>query len=83
LIKEEILHPLDFSDTEYCIDRIKGKYVKQIKKGTKRSAWVLEIIHANIGGPFPVKTVDGYDSFRMFTDDYSCYDYIYPTKERS
>ena len=38
LIKEEILHPLDFSDSEYCIDCIKGKYVKQIKKDAKRSA---------------------------------------------
>jgi hypothetical protein len=63
LIKEEILHPLDFSDTEYCIDCIKGKYVKQIKKETKWSAGVLEIIHIDICGPFPVKTVDGYDLF--------------------
>ena len=29
LIKENILHPLDFSDVEYCIDCIKGKYVKK------------------------------------------------------
>ena len=28
LIKEEILHPLDFSNSEHCIDCIKGKYVK-------------------------------------------------------
>ena len=35
LIKEDILHPLDFSDVEYYIDCIKGKYVKQIKKGAK------------------------------------------------
>ena len=28
-------------------------------------------------------TVDGYDSFIMFTDDYSRYGYIYPIKERS
>jgi hypothetical protein len=35
LTKVEILHPLDFLDTEYCIDCIKGKYVKQIKKGAK------------------------------------------------
>jgi hypothetical protein len=26
--------------------------------------------------------VDGYDSFITFTDNYSCYDYIYPIKER-
>ena len=81
LIKENILHPLDFSDVEYCIDCIKGKYAKQIKKGAKRSAGVLEIVHTNICGPFPVRSVDGYDSFIMFTDDYSHYGYIYPIKE--
>jgi hypothetical protein len=42
LIKEEILHPLDFLDTKYCIDCIKGKHVKKIKKGAKQSAGVLE-----------------------------------------
>jgi hypothetical protein len=41
----------------------------------------LEIIHTDICGPFPVKNVDGYDSFIIFTDDYSCYGYIYPIKE--
>jgi hypothetical protein len=76
LIKEEILHPLDFSDTEYCIDCIKGNYVKQIKKGAKQSAGVLKIIHTDICGPFRVKTVDGYDSFITFIDDYSRYGYI-------
>ena len=30
-----------------------------------------------------MKNVDGYDSFITFTDDYSCYGYIYPIKERS
>ena len=34
-------------------------------------------------GPFPVTTVDGYDSFITFTDDYSRYGYIYPIKEQS
>ena len=37
LVKNEILPPLDFSDIEQCIDCIKGKYVKQIKKGANRS----------------------------------------------
>jgi hypothetical protein len=27
--------------------------------------------------------MDGYDSFIIFTDDYSCYEYIYSIKERS
>ena len=64
----------------YCI---KGKYVKKIKKDVKRSAVILEIIHTDICGPFPMKSVDGYDSFKTFIDDYSRYGYIYPIKERS
>jgi transposase InsO family protein len=83
LVKNEILPPLEFSDLEQCIECIKGKFVKSIKKGAKRSARILEIIHTDICGPFPVKSVDGYDSFITFTDDYSRYCYIYPIKERS
>ena len=30
-----------------------------------------------------VTSVDGYDSFITFTDDYSCYGYIYPIQKRS
>jgi hypothetical protein len=81
LVKELILPPLEFSDFEKCIDCIKGKYVKQIKKNAKRSAGILEIIHTDICGLFLVASVDGYDSFITFTDDYSRYGYIYPTKE--
>ena len=32
---------------------------------------------------FSVKSVDGYDSFITFINDYSCFGYIYPIKERS
>jgi hypothetical protein len=84
LVKEEILQPLDFTDLEKCVDCIKGKFVKKIKKdAAKRSASVLEIIHTDICGPFNVRIVDDFDSFITFTDDYSCYGYIYPIKERS
>ena len=63
LIKEDILHPLDFSDAdvEHCIDCIKGKYTKKIKNGANRSTRVLKIIHIDICGPFNVKSVDGFD----------------------
>jgi hypothetical protein len=44
---------------------------------------VLEIIHIDICGPFPIRTVDEFNSFITFTDDYSRYDYIYPIKQRS
>jgi hypothetical protein len=51
--------------------------VKQIKKNVKHSMRLLEIIHINICGPFPVRTEDGFDSFITFIDDYSRYGYIY------
>ena len=53
------------------------------EKDAKRSAGILEIIHTDICGPFPVKTVDDFDSFITFTDDFSRYGYIYPIKDRS
>jgi hypothetical protein len=84
LIKDDILILLDFSNLDYYIDCIKGKYAKQVKKGeAKRSAGGLEIIHTDICGPFSVKSVNGFDSFITFTDDFLRYGYIYPIKERS
>jgi hypothetical protein len=84
LIKDDILILLDFSNSDYYVDCIKGKYAKQVKKGeAKRSTGVLKIIHMNICDSFPVKFVDGFDSSITFTDDFSRYGYIYPIKERS
>jgi hypothetical protein len=84
LIKDDILHPLDFSNLDYCIDCIRGKYAKQVKKGeAKRSAGFLEIIHTDIYGSFPVKYVDGFDPFITSTDDFLRYGYIYLIQERS
>lgn len=60
LIKEEILLPLDFFDTDHCVDCIKRKFAKTIKKGATRSTSPLEIIHIDICGPFPVTSVDGF-----------------------
>jgi hypothetical protein len=82
LIKEEILQPLDFSDLDHCIECIKGKFIKHVKKsGATRSSGVLEIIHTDICGPFNMTTVDGFNSFITFTDDFSRYSYIYPIRE--
>ena len=82
LIKEEILQPLDFSNFDHYIDCIKGKYVKQIKKEATQSTGLLELIHTDICGPFPVTSVDIFDFFITFTDDFSHYGYIYPIKDR-
>jgi hypothetical protein len=84
LIKDEILEPLDFSDLGHSIECIKEKYIKHIKKtGATRSSGILEIIHIDICGPFNMKSVNGFNSFIAFTDDFSSYGYIYPIRERS
>ena len=68
-VKASILTPLEFSELEQCIDCIKGNFAKKIKKDAKCSAGILEIIHTDVCGSFPITTVDGYDSFITFTDD--------------
>ena len=70
LIKKSILPPFEFLDLEQYIDCIKGKYVKKIKKDAKRSARIWEIIHTDICGLFPMKSVVGYDSFITFIVNY-------------
>lgn len=69
LIEEEILYSLDFTDLEHCLYFIKSQIAKKIKKTTKHSSRVLEIIHIDMCGPFPMRIVDDYDSFIMFVDD--------------
>ena len=49
----------------------------------KEAPRILEIIHIDICGPFPMKSMDSYDLFITFKDDYSRYGYIYPIKKRS
>ena len=77
LIRKEILPKLDFFDLDQCVDCIKGKFAKQIKKdGAKRSSRLLKLIHTDICGPFNVRSVDGFSYFITFTDDSSRYRYI-------
>jgi hypothetical protein len=62
----------------------KGKVCKAYKKsGATRSSGVLEIIHTDICGLINVRSVDGFNPFITFTDDFSHYGYMYPIRERS
>jgi hypothetical protein len=72
LIKENILQAPDFSDLGHCVECIKGKFVKYVKKsGVTRSSGVLEIIDTDICGFFNVTMVNDFNSFITFTDDFS------------
>ena len=75
LIKNQILHDLDFIDLGICVDCIKGKHT--IKKVATRSIQLLELIHINICGPFDVPSFGGEKYLIIVIDDFSHYDYVY------
>lgn len=66
-----------------CGNCIKGKQAKHTKKGATRSSGLLEIIHADICGPFDFPSFGGETYFITFIDDFSCYGYIYLLHEKS
>jgi hypothetical protein len=53
------------------------------KYTANRMTNVLELIHTDICGPFPIATRNGHVYFISFIDDYSRYDYIYLIKEKT
>ena len=77
-----VLHTLDFTDFETCVDCIKGKQTHTPNKNATRSLGVLEIIHTDICGPFsPCLTGERY--FVTFIDDYSRFMYLYLLLEKA
>ena len=84
LIKENILHSLDFFDFDNCIDCIKGKLtVKTRKTSGSRKVEILQLIHTNICGPITPIALGGYRYFITFTDEFSRYGWIYLLHEKS
>ena len=84
LIKDDILHNLDFSDFSTCVDCIKDKLTAKTRKGrTRRSQQVLELVHIDICGPFTPIAIRGYKYFITFIDDFSRYDHVELLAEKS
>lgn len=83
LVKNEILPSLDFTDLNVCVDCIKGKQTKHIKKGATRSTQLLEIIHTDICGPFDASSFNKERYFITFINDFSRYGYVYLLHEKS
>ena len=83
LVKDGILHNLDFTDLDVCVDCIKGKQTKHTKKGVTKSGEFFEIVHTNICGPFDSPSFGKEKYFITFIDDFSRYCYIYLLHEKS
>ena len=54
LVSDGILNPLDFADFDVCVNCIKGKQTNQRRFEANRTSDVLELIHIDIYGPFPM-----------------------------
>ncbi|XP_076883210.1 uncharacterized protein LOC143531908 [Bidens hawaiensis] len=79
----EVLPHLDFTDFGTFVKYLKGKMTSANKKGATRSSNLLELIHIDISGTYPIAGLAGHTSFITFIDDYSRYMYLYLIKEKS
>ena len=84
LVKQGILHDLDFSDFDTCVDCIKGKLPAKVRnKEASRSVDVLELIHTDICGPISPAAMGGYRYFITFIDDFSRFGWIELIQEKA
>ncbi|KAB2605750.1 hypothetical protein D8674_005467 [Pyrus ussuriensis x Pyrus communis] len=83
LSKVELIPKLDFTFANECVDYLKGKMTNFRKMDAKRSQGLLKIIHTDICGPFPVKTICGHRYFVNFIDDFSRLGYTFLIIEKS
>ena len=59
LVSDGILDSLDFADFEICTNYIKGKQTNTWRFGANRATDVLQLIHTDICGPFPMVSCNG------------------------
>ena len=83
LVSDEILDSLDMTYFQVCIECIKGKQIEKRKFGANRCTDVLELVHTDICGPFPIASWNGQRYFITFIDDYCRYGYLYLIHEKS
>jgi len=82
-VSNEILESIDFTNFDVCVECIKGKQTKAKRLGAYRASDVLELIHTNICGSFPMPSWNGQQYFISFIDDYSRYAYLFLIHEKS
>ncbi|KAK1414877.1 hypothetical protein QVD17_30638 [Tagetes erecta] len=78
LQKNGLLKANECDSFDVCESCLQGKMTKAPFSGTnERAKDLLGIIHSDVCGPFKPMTRNGERYFITFTDDYSCYGYVY------
>ena len=44
---------------------------------------ILELVHVDVWGPSPIVSVEGYQYYIRFLDDFTCFSWIFPMKVKS
>ncbi|TQE08812.1 hypothetical protein C1H46_005583 [Malus baccata] len=83
LAKANLIPALDFKNAKECVDCVKGKLTNIRNFEAKRSKNLIEIVHTDVCGPFPVKTICGNSYFVNFIDDFSRYGSTFLISEKS
>ncbi|GJW20740.1 retrotransposon protein, putative, ty1-copia subclass, partial [Tanacetum coccineum] len=81
LQRNGLLQPTHDESHEKCKSCIFGKMAhKPFPHQVERAKDLLGLIHADICGPFRAVSREGASYFITFTDDFSCYGFVYLMK---
>ncbi|GKD70083.1 retrotransposon protein, putative, ty1-copia subclass [Tanacetum coccineum] len=78
-----LLNSTDIKSFKKCVSCMSGKMAqKRYSHQVERSKDLLGLIHTDVCGPFRIVSRQGASYFVTFTDDFSCYGYIYLLKHK-
>ncbi|GJT21757.1 retrotransposon protein, putative, ty1-copia subclass [Tanacetum coccineum] len=78
-----LLNSTDNQSFDKCISCMSGKMAqKPYTHQVERAKDLLGLIHTNVYGPFRTMSKQGASYFVTFTDDFSCYGYVYLLKHK-
>ncbi|GKE31672.1 retrotransposon protein, putative, ty1-copia subclass, partial [Tanacetum coccineum] len=78
-----LLNSIDIESLGKCVSCLSGKMVrKPYSHQVERAKDLLGLIHTDACGPFRIVSRQGASYFITFTDDFSCYGYVYLLKHK-
>ena len=82
-MSDGILDPLDFMDFDTCDNCINGKQTNVRRLDANRASDILELIHTDICGLFPMASWNGQMYFITVIGDFFRYGYLYLIHDKS
>jgi transposase InsO family protein len=72
-------------DKQFCHDCALNKSTRSTPstKGRNRATRILEVVHSDVCGPFPVRAIGGFRYFVTFIDDFTGYTTTYLIKKKA